>query len=148
MTRRWGPGTYELHGMRFRVVPGRKEDGDLRLEWSVRGEWRPVKMAVAAFLVDFFVENEEHLRQFRPHWRSTGEAFFIAFLRDAVARGWQAAAATLERQRASVQPEPVALAGRCSAASPDGADTCEKPGGHVGPHASFMWGVWPVTEAA
>lgn len=100
MTRRWKPWwTGRVSGVQFRIVPGRKEDGDLRLEVLAGRAWQPVHMAMAALLTDFFVENEEHLRQFRPHWQQTGRAFFLAFLADAVTRGWEAASADLQAQR-------------------------------------------------
>lgn len=103
--RRFRPGlTENVEGIWFRLVPGKKGDGDLRLELRAAGEWRPVKMRLAAFLTDFFVENEDHLRQYRPHWKQSGWEFFADFLHEATENGWKVASERLETQRRRVVP--------------------------------------------
>lgn len=108
MNRRWTAGTTaNVSGIWFRVVTGKKENGDLRLEWRVAGEWRAVEMAAAFLMTDFFVENEEHLRQYRPHWRQTGADYFFGFLKEAVANGWSEAQAHLKDQQNRLSDQTV-----------------------------------------
>lgn len=102
--RTWRAGQQVIvSGIPFRVREGRKAPGDLRLEWLTPDEgWKPVEMAATGLMTHFFVENEEHLRQFRPHWQQTGRDYFIAFLNDVLDRGWAAAVATLKEQQAAL----------------------------------------------
>lgn len=97
MTRRWQAGTTVTAGpFELRVVDGRKGAGDLRLEVLTADGWMAVPMVLGAVVADFFCENEDHLGQFRPHWRSGGGDFFMAYLQEARFRGWQVAEARLQ----------------------------------------------------
>lgn len=149
--RRWSVGsTTSVSGITFRVVVGKKEPGDLRLEWRTSVDWRPVDMAAAALMVDFFVENEDHLRQYRPHWQRTAADQFFLFLRDAIDRGWEAANETLQGQRerigATQRPE-AQPSDFCPALSPQDGETCARSAGHEGVHKSATE-VWPNERAA
>lgn len=88
-----------VDGIDLITTPGTKFPGDLRL--MVRGtdgQWRPVHMAFAFYLIDFFSENERERTQYME-WRRNGDEFFMAACWDAVRRGWRAAADRLQRQR-------------------------------------------------
>lgn len=153
MSRRWSAGqSTSVSGVSFRVVVGKKEPGDLRLEWRTSAGWRPIDMAAAALMVDFFVENEEHLRQYRPHWQQTGADYFFGFLHDAVDTGWEAANDTLQAQRQGREARPpvapvVAFwepdAPPCPALSPEDEEQCTLALGHEGVHKSASW-IWAV----
>lgn len=98
--RRWVSGTsFELGHIHFRVVAGDKAPGDLKIQWNTPSGWVAIPMSVCAALTDFFVENEEHLKQYRPHWQQSGFSYFWGFLRKAVKEGWKAAADELRQQR-------------------------------------------------
>jgi hypothetical protein len=98
--RRWQPGWYGVvGGVPFRVVPGRKGEGDRRLEWWTDLSWQPVPMAAAFLLVDFFTENEDHLAVLRPHWRVPGGDYFFGALHEARHHGWEVATAKVQEQR-------------------------------------------------
>lgn len=100
MARRWTAGSSAtISGLEFRVVDGNKEPGDLRVEWRTATGWQPVEMAAAFYLVDFFVDNEDHLKQFRPHWTETAADFFFGHLWMAVKKGWTEARDTVVRDR-------------------------------------------------
>lgn len=147
MTRRWTPGTATtVSGTRFRVVPGMKGDGDLRLEWWTPEGWLPIEMAAAFLMTDFFVENEEHLRQFRPHWRETGADYFFGFLRLSVANGWETARDKLAQQR-EVRRVTTSAQPLCYEEHPsDPSVHCLKPRNHEYAHADDEY-VWPRTAA-
>lgn len=103
MNRRWRDGLQvELDGLRFRVVAGRKSPDDLRLECWVDGSWRPVRMALGAFLADFFYENEEVLF---PYPKKGGRKY-LDYLRDAAKYGWEKADAVLRVERAKKRAQP------------------------------------------
>lgn len=101
--RRWqAPWFRVIDGVAFRVIEGKKEPGDLRVEWRTPAGWKPITMAPIAMLVEFFIENEEHLRQYRPHWRQTGHDFFMAYLETAFREGWEAAYASILADREAI----------------------------------------------
>jgi hypothetical protein len=88
--RRWREGqTFEVSGIRFRVVRGTKFRGDLRLDWWTGSGWRPLEMAVTFLTVDFFTENEAARGRGMRHWRQSGERYFLNECRDAVRKGWE-----------------------------------------------------------
>lgn len=149
--RRWSVGqATSVSGVPFRVVVGMKEPGDLRLEWRTSSGFRPIDMAAAALMVDFFVENEDHLRQYRPHWQRTASEEFFLFLKDAIDRGWEAANETLQSQRkrlGATPPKDALTTNGCRVLSPDGTETCTGNMGHDGPHKGATW-VWPRQDAA
>lgn len=102
MARRWTTGRHKVSGVPMRVVEGAKVPGDLRLEWWDGRYWVPVKMELAFFLVDFFTENEQHIKQYRSWWRQNGDRYFLDQCVAAVRDGWQAAADRVRRQRENV----------------------------------------------
>lgn len=137
--------TAEVSGLRFRVVPGRKADGDLRLEWSTAGGWVPVSMTAAALMTDFFVENEDYLRQFRPHWRMTATEKLFDFLGVAIGQGWTVAGGQLEDERRQAAAQvPVTTVTWCRAKHPDESVVCTSETGHSGPHRWNDIYVWPA----
>lgn len=105
--------------MQFRVVPGSKAPGDLRLEWSAPGGWEPVPMAAAALVSDFMVANEAHLMTTPAgaHRRIPADEYWFGYLRHAVVRGWDQADAQLQAQRPPAQPR---LCPACHAHHPAG----------------------------
>lgn len=68
MHRRFNSGdTFEMSGVRFRVIAGAKTGNgrlpanDLVLQWEAAGRWVSIGFNVVALLVDFLYENEEEL---------------------------------------------------------------------------------------
>lgn len=100
--RRFNPGDlFEIGGMHFRVVPGSKTPRgpgqDLRLDWlRSDGCWRPVKMAHAGLIVDFFFENEDVLY---PPPQFDGGRRFTDYLKHGLKHGWQSAEAGLRIEK-------------------------------------------------
>ena len=147
MSRRWTSGTeVTFSGMAFRVAEGSKEDGDLRIEWGTPGGWRPIEMGVAALLTDFFIENEDVLKQYRPHWRRTAAEFWFEFLSHANREGWEAAVTTYIREprsRAVAAPVSGTFAQWCGERHPEEPVRCTRPEGHDGPHKQgdddYIW---------
>ena len=88
-----------VSGIDLRITRGSKAPGDLRLESLTVEGWRPVEMALAFYTVDFFTENEDYLRQFRPFWKQNGQRYFLNECVAAVRDGWEPTAARIERQR-------------------------------------------------
>ncbi len=77
---------FMFQGVRFRIVPGTKRPGDLRLEWLGNGRyWLPLSYEPVGFLIDFFFENEDRLYP-RPTYQ--GGDYFMAFLRASVRHGY------------------------------------------------------------
>jgi len=56
-------------------------------------------MELAFALIDFFAENEDHLRGQRSYWKQNGQRYFISACINAVRHGWRGESARLERQR-------------------------------------------------
>jgi hypothetical protein len=93
--------TTTISGIDLMIEEGTKAPGDLRvLARGSDGQWRPVHMALALYLVDFFTENEEHLRTHRGHWRQNGDTYFLRKCIQAVRHGWRSVAEEIRRQRA------------------------------------------------
>jgi hypothetical protein len=149
--RRFAPG-WERHiaGLRFRVVPGKKANGDLRLDWETPTGWRAVPMSVGFLLADFLHENEEALKAagYFPGYAVGGD-YYLRQLRAAVDEGWEAATNRLAQQRqeraARTASEPV-LASWCRVPEPEGTGVCTKQMGHTGAHEGPGW-IWPQAAA-
>jgi len=89
-----------IDGIDLITSQGSKFPGDLRLDVrGTDGQWRPVTMAMAFFLIDFFTENEQERGQYEGHWRRNGDMYFIDACIGAVRDGWRAAADKVRRQR-------------------------------------------------
>jgi hypothetical protein len=86
---------FEIDGVFYRVLHGRKGPGDLRLEHRVDGAWKPVRMRTGAMLADFFFENEEVL-----YPDAKGGKKYLEYVRDATKYGWDKADAVLRVERA------------------------------------------------
>lgn len=124
MTRRWSPSEFELDGLRWRVVKGRKSPDDLRLEHMTPRGWRPTAMALVFMLTDFWYENEDLLY---PKPRYQGAEYLLKAIRRAALNGHQSETDRLEGEkrrkreresapRLAVPPEPapsLPTAGRC-----------------------------------
>lgn len=98
--RRWEAGyNGTASGISYRVVQGRKSADDLRLEFRVNGEWRPVAMDIGFLLADFFFENEHVLyprsQGYRGGWK------YIQALQRAALDGWEAALSDLDQEKDS-----------------------------------------------
>ena len=85
--------TFHISGVDFRILDGRKGDGDQRIEWLTRHGWVPPDMAVAFVLADFFDQNEEAISKNPEHrfWAHGGAAFFSGYLNLALEAGWRKA---------------------------------------------------------
>ena len=88
-----------VSGIAYRVVPGDKAPGDLRLELRLDGAWRAVSMELTFLTADFFSENEDAIRQHRPYWRRSGQGYFMDRVYRAVREGWEPVASELREQR-------------------------------------------------
>lgn len=101
MKRRWSVGwTGVVAGIRFRVLEGRKAPGDLRLQnFTTSAGWVDTPMALNFMLTDFFCENEDHLKSYRPTWRKSGAAYHFEKLSKSVREGWESAETELRTQR-------------------------------------------------
>lgn len=88
-----------ISGITFRVEQGRKSEDDRVLEWLTDRGWRPIDMAVGFLLVDFFYENEHELY---PPPLEGGE-YYRRFEEKAVQKGWQAALAQLQAEKANAR---------------------------------------------
>lgn len=103
MTRRWEPREFELDGLRWRVVLGRKEsrvpgEVDLRLEHMTPNGWRPTAMALLFMLADFWYENEDILYP-RPRWQ--GADYLLRAVRRATQNGYESEITRLEDEKAA-----------------------------------------------
>ena len=102
--RRWRDGwSRRIDGISFRIVRGRKGPNDLRLDWYVDGQWRPIHMRIAALLTDFFYENEDVL--YPPP--AKGGQKILDYLRWAAKNGWEKAEAGLRAERELKRARPV-----------------------------------------
>ena len=103
MTRRWAPGAeFELDGLRWRVVRGRKQSRvpgeiDLRLEHLTPQGWRPTAMALLFMLADFWYENEDLLY---PRPRFQGADYLLRAVGRAAKNGYQSEVDRLEAEKA------------------------------------------------
>lgn len=98
--KRWRPQSFKISDLPFRIVPGSKEQGDLRIEWQTPdGRWRPIHMQAMFVLVDFFAENEDWLSMSRDHWRMSAYQYLLAELSSAMRNGYQVPTRKIENQR-------------------------------------------------
>jgi hypothetical protein len=95
--RRFKSGEQFQHdGIWYRLVPGRKGRGDLRLEWASAGfPWRPVTLDHVAIIVDAIADNENVL--YPPP--AAGGGYVWKFLRQVLREGWRPAVHDLQLQR-------------------------------------------------
>lgn len=96
MNRRWKPTEFELDGLRWRVVKGRKSPDDLRLEHMTPKGWRPTAMALLFMLTDFWYENEDLLY---PKPRYQGAEYLLRAVRRAAVNGYQSEVDKLEGEK-------------------------------------------------
>lgn len=106
--RRWtARRRFNVDGVWFRVVPGKKSPDDLKLEMlvpkrnvdgSVGTKWLAVHMSLGALLADFFYENEDIL--FPPEDGYKGGEYHSKHLRQAEEEGYEAATKTLRATQA------------------------------------------------
>lgn len=97
MTRRWQVGEpFEVDGLRWRVVKGKKSPDDLRLEHLTPNGWRPTAMAMLFMLADFWYENEDLLY---PKPRYQGADYLLREVTRAAKQGWQVAQAKLQKEK-------------------------------------------------
>lgn len=103
--RRWDLGEFEVNGLKFRVVRGKKPAAlqgqeDYRLDVLTLAGWVPVRMELAFFVTDFFAENEEVLYPSpRNGGRHKGGAKFLEYVRFAANYGWARAAGLVRMDR-------------------------------------------------
>lgn len=88
-------GTFD--GIRFRVVAGRKADGDLVLEWETPTGWERITMHTVGLIVDFLYENEHLL--YPPEQGHLGGDKLMKHLEKAVQAGWEKAAQVLDDEK-------------------------------------------------
>ena len=93
-----------IGGVYIRTVPGRKAEGDMKLELCVNTDattleqrWQAVPMTLVAYMTEFFYRNEENLYP-RSEGYLGGEKF-MQFLADAVRNGYETATAGLEWEK-------------------------------------------------
>jgi len=106
VTRRWKAGMAgDCGGIPWRIVPGRKGPGDLRLELFANGQWLAVKMDLGFLMADFFFENEELLHP--PAKGNLGGSMYTGHCLMAIAHGWETARQWLavQRERAAARRE-------------------------------------------
>lgn len=89
-----------VSGIDLRIVQGSKAPDDLRLDAHINGEWVPLRMELAFFLVDFFAENEQALKAHRSFWKENGDAYFMKHVIQAWKEGWKVPAMAVRNQRA------------------------------------------------
>lgn len=100
MPRRWRANErYHVSGVDLRISRGKKAPDDLRVDVWDGDTWIPVGMDLVFFLVDFFAENEDYLRNYRSHWKQNGQRYFLSQCISAVRNGWRVPSALIRRQR-------------------------------------------------
>ena len=98
MTREFAAGdTFELAGIWFRVVEGRKGPEDLRMDWLTESGWVAIPFVVLYLLTHFLTENEDVL--YPPP--AAGGDKLMTELWWARRRGWRHAEARLEAEKAA-----------------------------------------------
>lgn len=100
MTRRWkGDEDFDIGGVRLRVRPGDKFEGDLVMEQWNGYRWCRVKMAHALCMTEFLAENERERRNFMSFWKANGDTYFVRHVVAALREGWRPVAERIERSR-------------------------------------------------
>lgn len=90
--------TGTLNGIEWQIVPGRKADGDLRMNIRAR-EFRAVPMSLSFLFADFHYQVEGHLYPKADGF--LGGEKFMRGLNGAITIGWEAAVEWLERERSA-----------------------------------------------
>jgi hypothetical protein len=87
--------------MEYRLLPGKKGRGDLRLDWRYSDDagrispWRPVELDHVALILDAIADNENVLYPFP----AAGGGKVYQFVRRALKDGWQKANYCLHLER-------------------------------------------------
>lgn len=90
------PGdNFELGGVHFRFVQGRKDPDDVRMDLLIP-RWVPVSMKLGYVMADFYAQNERVLYPYRGD--KAGDRYIIA-CQVAQFAGWEEAAAQLDYER-------------------------------------------------
>jgi len=102
----WDGQPYKAEHMRFRHIPGRKRNGDRRLEvWMPDDagvvKWLPVSMVDVFFMHEFFCDNEERVYPQVDGYK--GWQYWVDALKVARKQGWQKARISLHLERAAKQ---------------------------------------------
>lgn len=93
-------GTVSLPPMEYRLVPGKKGRGDLRLDWRwadgyCTSEWRPVELDHALLIVDVIARIEDITHPYPER----GGAYTFDFIKAVRTKGWRQARHDLHQQR-------------------------------------------------
>jgi len=88
--------TFKVDGIWYRLVPGRKDPDDLRLDWASPGwSWRPVSLDHVALIIDAISDNENVL--YPPP--AAGGGYVWKFVKQALRDGWRKAVYDLQLER-------------------------------------------------
>lgn len=98
--RRLREGVIHLDPFDYRLVPGKKGPGDLRLDWRwadryCTSEWRPVELDHAFLIADVIASIEDVTHPYPER----GGALVFAFIKDVRTRGWRQVRHDLHLQR-------------------------------------------------
>ncbi len=86
-------------GLEYRIIRGRKGEGDRILEMRTRGgDWCWVTMPQTYIMADFLYQNEERLKLALPHYKSGGGMYKWALI-DAIRSGWEVPTERLKKQK-------------------------------------------------
>ncbi len=93
-------GAFRIPPMDYRLEPGKKGPGDLRLDWRYNDDdgtsgWRPVELDHVALILDAIADNENALYP-AP---AAGGGYVYRFARTALRDGWHRARHELHLQR-------------------------------------------------
>ncbi len=86
---------FDMNGLLFRIVQGKKGPDDRRLDVETR--FLPVHMRLGGLLADFFYENEGIL--YPPDEGFAGGNYYLGYLHQAARQGWQVADDKLQEER-------------------------------------------------
>jgi hypothetical protein len=106
---------FEIPPMQYRVVRGRKDPEDLKLQWRYMGDWRPVELDHVALIVDAIGDNEETLYPRERGGRGNGKV--LTFVKQSIRDGFRQAIHDLHEERArrdEMPPEERWRRGRAS----------------------------------
>lgn len=106
MTRNWRAlvgQTFDLDGIRFRVVQGKKAADDLKIEWWTPMGWVPLRFLTVGVIADFLMFNEDTL--YPPAKGFQGGKKLLAYLA-------QAYRSDIDRAEAGLQAEKAAKTAR------------------------------------
>ena len=87
---------FQIDGIWYRLIPGRKGPSDLRLEWYMPVmKWRAVTLDHAALILDAISDNENVL--YPPPAAGGGKV--VQFVRQVFREGWGKAVYQLQMER-------------------------------------------------